>query len=258
MNFTHIFTACPGVWSAADYQGFHKTSYKKADPKNFRMWWSNQEASITSLVTPCKKDSRWGVIRLNVTKKKDGKTTLIQRKYVICLDLQSDYIGNLYYADSKLAIYGKIFFSILSRPVHLLAKMVYHAAFIGFTRAIIKGIHKNKPIKEICKSAVCNLVDIVRTPIFEVALVVISLAGLLAIPFNPMLAYDFRAAIGQLSHELYWGKKYHLFIDLTPCMRRRVNIMDLELNRQKIKDEYIYSDESNPTLVALENNLKNK
>lgn len=255
MTYAQLFTACPGVWSDADYRSLHQSTYKKADAKNFGSWWQNQENSVTSLVTPCKKDPRWGIIRHAATVKSEAGPFPSKRKYVICLDPQSEYAGNIYYADHKLEIYSKIFFSVLARPFHMGLKTLYHASLIGVVRAIFKGICEDRPIKEIGKSIVRNLIDVVRTPIYEVALIVISIAGLLAIPFSPVLAYDFRAQIGQLSNELYWDRRYELFIDLTPCMRRRANIMDFELNHQKIHKKYVYSDESNPILVALENGL---
>lgn len=255
MSYAQIFTACPGVWSDTDYRRFHKQHYKKAD-KDFGAWWAGQDDSITSLITPCK-DPRWGIIRANVTLT-DAKTDTsyqIKRKFVICLDSKSDYAGNIYNPDSKLGIYCKIFQSVLARPVHMVIKTLYHATLIGVARAIFNGIKKDKPIKEISKSVVRNLCDIVRTPIYETALLVLSVAGLLAAPFNPVLVYDFRATIGQLSNELNWGKRYDLFINLTPCMLRLANIMDFELNKQNLYVNYVYSDESNPTLVALENGI---
>lgn len=255
MSYSQIFTSCPGVYSATDYNRFNRTQrVTKADPKNFDTWRKGQPKEVINLVTPCK-DPRWGKIHYESKRISIGVEKTSSSTYVICLDSKSEYAGNIYMGEPKHEIYVKIFCSAILRPVHMAGKFLYHATLIGVARVVLMGILEKKPAKQIGKSVVRNLVDIVRTPIYETALLIVSLVALVVIPFSPKLTYDFRAALGSLSNELYWSRRYEFGIDLTPCMRRRANVMDFEQRWQRTKKGVIYRDENNLVLRALDNGI---
>jgi hypothetical protein len=61
----------------------------------------------------------------------------------------------------------------------------------------------------------------------------------------------------ELTHELCWGKRYDMLIDLNPCMLRVGNLIDFDRTTQylKYKDIYQYEDETSYMMVALDNKL---
>jgi hypothetical protein len=70
---------------------------------------------------------------------------------------------------------------------------------------ILKFYNDEQTSKECFDNSVKSLADIVRTPVYGVVLTVISLAGVIAIPFSPNLAYDVREVYGNVEQSLNWG-----------------------------------------------------
>lgn len=227
MQFNPL-TACPGLWELGKYRELHTQIYKKANPSDFFEW------RKTHPDLPISQEGRWATIQYGKEKK------------IICLDPSSPYAGNIYWNDSKEVIYHKLLVSALFRPVHLVIKTLWHAILLDSLMIVIHGIYQNcinskqaPSAEEIGKRIVRSLVDIVRTPIYDVALLMVTVAGLLAAPLQPELVYDIRALIGRLSRELNWGVRMPMGIgflhDLTPCMQPDVNIMEFTLNEQSIE-----------------------
>lgn len=235
-SWKNVFLAFPGVLTADAYDRLRPQRFEKARAADFDSWWKARPDSVRRLVSPCKGDPRWGKIQV-LFPSKDPNIASLSFYHVICLDPKSSHAGNIYYDEGKAWIYFKLFISALWRPLHLVAKTIYHLSLVGVARGIAKGVRRHESKEEIAKRAVRSLLDIVRTPVYETALIIIGLVAPLIAPFKSTLLYDFRALTGELSHELYWGKRYPwckkgpcdgFLVDLTPCMRRLINIQDIE------------------------------
>lgn len=258
--WVQVFTACPGVWKARAYDRFGPSRYQKSDPSEFKEWWAQQPDSVKKIIHPYKTDARWAKIQhLFNTVVRDSQGTILERKpfeqqYVICIDAESEYAGNFYNDDSLRVIYLKFFLSACIRPFHLIAKTIYFLSLAAFIKAIVNGVKKKEKGKALALRLIRPIVDIVRTPLYGLVLMVVAIGALIISSFKPTLLYDCRALTGRLLHELYWSRRPALGSDLTPCMRRLGNLMDYEKNLQWAKNPRLeYPNPENPLLVALEN-----
>lgn len=264
-------TAYPGIWSEREYQAdfFPPTQFNiKADPSDFAAWLPAQSDATKNILVPFKEDSRWGkVCRIKKQvfyfdkdnksvnqEDPEGHTQVIKMKqdYVICLDPKSPFAGNIHNNDSKLLIYFKLFESLCFRPIHTVGYTLYNLTLVHTAVIIFNGIKDKKPANETLQKVVCSLADIVRTPIYGTAILIVTIAALLSAPFHPTLVYDFRAVIARLNREFGWGEKNGLH-DFTCCFQPHVNIMEYTLNEQKFIDGILYEDRTNPVLVGLDN-----
>lgn len=264
-----VMTGYPGVWSEREYQkDFFPPPRQKADPSQFATWRQAQPAATRALFVSCKGDARWGKVSRIYDKKvylnksgravsrqqSDGSILVVKKtqKYVICLDPDSRFAGNIYNNDDRSLIYAKLWMSLIYRPLHAVSYTLYNATLVHAAQIIINGIINEKPASEILRKVVCSLADIVRVPVYSVAILIVTIAGALSIPFHSVLAYDFRAAIGRLNRELGWGEKEGLH-DYMPCMQPKINIMEWTLNLQVVVRKKQYEDITNPVLIGLDN-----
>lgn len=286
-TWVQTFTALPGAWSEKEYARFNPPDpLIKAEPKEFTDWKKHQPQSVTRYLKPMKGNPRFCEMKRPVQIRfgydKEGhkvpldKPKIYHQRYVVSIDPKSDYAGNIYNTDKKAILYFKFFLSFLARPVHLVVKTAYHLLLIGVIVNIAEEIKRKKaekkalekgealPARPVDKAAgtlgqriVRSLVDIFRTPLYETVMTIVALVALLTAPFCPGLLYDFRAYTGKLTRELFWGAKYEMPVNLTPCMYREANLMEFEKNPQKAKwAEYVvYKDPSSRTLTALDNKM---
>jgi hypothetical protein len=264
-TWVQTFTAYPGVWPEKAYARLHPEKRQKAEPEEYAAWIQRQPKNVKRIFKPCPGNPRYArierIVKLNLSPEQPPVT--YKHRCIVCIDPKSEHAGNIYNSDSKLLLYWKFFLSTLARPVHLVVKTLYHLSLIGVAKIIFEGIKKGENPKDLGQKIVRSLADIVRTPLYELVMTIVSAVALLVAPFQPTLLYDFRSFTGKLSNELFWGraKKADMPVNLTPCMSRVVNIMDFEKNpdRQRIlidengNDRIQYRDKTNLTLVALDN-----
>jgi hypothetical protein len=255
-------TAYPGFWTVNQYRETYKlkpNGLKKAESSDFGTWVQDQPQNTQRILGPCKSDAHWGKIKLFQTLvTSDGSSEVVinkSKKWVICLDPDSPFAGNIYNKDPKSLIYLKFVLSTFARPIHIIIKTLFHATLIDLVAIVVEGIRMDRSAEEIGRRVFCSLVDIVRTPVYGIAILIVSVVGIIASPFHMALVYDIRAVIARLARELHWGRYVDGPIDLTPCMQPRVNIMEYTLNPQALIVGKTYEDATNPVLVALENRL---
>lgn len=207
----------------------------------FENWKKNHPRIVNNYFTyPNGKNCRWGRVRCKWLKKGCNGQGI---PHVInsCIDMKT---GEIYFDDNKRTIYGKFCLLSVGRPLHGIVKTLYHASLFGVAHEIFKPIKgqqsKNKRLKNVVKS----LVDIVRTPIYTIALTILSIAAVIIGPLRPTLLYDLRALAGKIEKSLVRGERYNGFI-LAPCFQVRVNIMDVGIKYYNTdrSDDTIYSSE---------------
>lgn len=141
--------------------------------------------------------------------KPDGVT--LRHIYASGLDKQN----NVFLDCRKRLIFSKVFFSTLARPIHGIIKICYHLSMIPVAKAIFLGLRDNISGKETLKNIALSFADIIRTPLYEIAMSIVGLAGILIAPFAPTTIYKCREIIGKLETTLF-REKFHCFA-LTPC-----------------------------------------
>lgn len=236
VSIGHTFLACPGVFDAADFRNMDPKLKKKAGPSDYRTWYNKQSDETKQQIHSLDNGSRWGVeIDRNKYAKlffgKDGADVDVEIKNplgkVVCLDPSSPFAGNMYTNESKLAIYTKLWLTLIVRPIHIVAHTLYHLLLIKTAIIIFKGMQDNKPAEVICAKVIRSLADVIRTPIYGIALIVVTVAGLVFSLIYWPLVYEIRAVIARLTLELYWGKEIPMEqIYLAPCMQPTGNLAD--------------------------------
>ncbi len=170
-------------------------------------------------------NSRWARIKCAVNEQTD-KSSILKHIYFPIIDLQT---GGIYLDCSKKTIYKKLCVQALLRPFHIVFKTFYHLAFpISIPHIIYKTIklaqkdakEKKEPLNKREVDLLCfkkighSLADIIRTPLYGLAIIIVSIAAVLICSFAFSKVYDFREKIGSLITKMQRGDNSN---DLSPC-----------------------------------------
>lgn len=89
--------------------------------------------------------------------------------------------------------------------------------------------------KECLKNSLRSIADIVRVPLYGVAMTALSVFAIASGLIEPTTLYYNRARIGQLEVDLNWGKRLS---GLMPCFQEIYDITDLPDNSYKVDTRY--------------------
>src|SRR5262249_48211820 len=132
--------------------------------------------------------------------------------------------GEIYLDCSKKKIYAKIVIQTLLRPFLSVIKTAYHLAIpISIIHIIYTTIQERKKYdrREACilenciKNSLKSIADIVRTPVYGVAIIIVGIAIIIIGPFAPNTLYTSREILGKLMKSLYWSVGAPI-----PCINR--------------------------------------
>lgn len=157
---------------------------------------------------------KWG--RLITTwneKTSDGNG--ITHTYAACVDC---HFGEIYYDCSPSLIFRKCLMQLLVRPLHILAKTIYHVAMIPLLTDLPKLITGKKSFTATTTTAIRSIADIIRTPFYGLTLMAVSFYVLACAVFNPHSLYEGRRLIGAIEEESNWYRK-HTFWTLSKCFQ---------------------------------------
>lgn len=153
------------------------------------------------------KDGKWGRLKCRWVEKVGDQTK--ENIYTPLVNLKTSH---LYLDDSKKEIYIKLVIHLILRPIFTTIKTLYHvAAPISLTYIIYRTIKKGKQEEletnaialNCLKNSLHSLSDIIRTPIYGVALMIVNIAALTIAPFASDTLYEFREQMGKLIIALY-------------------------------------------------------
>lgn len=198
-------------------------------------------------------DCHWGRVKANWNEKREqGKD--LSHLCAFTIDLQT---GDIYLDCSKRKIWAKCLLLSAARPLYGLVKTVYHLVAplsipIEIFKAIVEGRERQQSSSEIAAAAWRNvknsLTDIIRTPFYTIAMMIVTLAGIIIGFFAPHKLYDIRALAGRLERDLNRGQE-NLWT-IARCFQPLNNLMDIHKKNYKTLDtEY----EDDPTLQGLNN-----
>jgi len=132
--------------------------------------------------------------------------------------------GDVYSDDGKGMIYAKFACQLFLQPIDLLIKILYHLVFpISLPHIIYKtthpttrrdleswiGMSTKRQIGVCLKKSLESILDIVRTPMFGIAMIIVAVAALLIGPWAPKFLYDCRKAYGKLLQRLYRTHRWY-------------------------------------------------
>lgn len=140
---------------------------------------------------------------------------VITHTYAACIDGQA---GELYVDCSPGLIFKKCLFQLLLRPLHSIAKTVYHAAMVPLFTEIPLFIRKERSLSDLIGSTLLCAADIILTPLYGVAIMAASVYVLAHGLLNPTSLYDGRKLIGRMEEAANRGHK-HTKWTLTACFQ---------------------------------------
>ncbi|MBA3236899.1 MAG: hypothetical protein H0T62_00930 [Parachlamydiaceae bacterium] len=111
--------------------------------------------------------------------------------------------GEIFLGDERYVIFIKHVALLIFRPIQLTFKTLWHASLIGPLIVELHNFLNDKQTFEQFKENNLNsLCDIIRTPIYGVAMLTVHLAGIILGIFCPETLYYTRDLVGQLEREL--------------------------------------------------------
>ena len=157
---------------------------------------------------------QWGRL-ITEWSEKNPKGTLLKHTYAACVDGET---GGLFNDCNLSLIFKKCLTQLLVRPFHSIAKTIYHASFIPLFVELPDLYYGKKPIKQLLNTAVLTFTDIIRTPLYGIALIAASAYVLARAIFDPATLYNGRKLIGEIEEEANRGLK-HTDWTLTHCFQ---------------------------------------
>lgn len=168
---------------------------------------------LPEIVTP-EGDLLWGrLIAQWDEKKSDGST--VRHVYASSIDGRD---GSLYLDCRPGLIFAKCFAQLLLRPLHTLVKTVYHAAMIPILTDLPKLFKRQMQAADFSANAIRSIKDIMRTPVYGLALMAASIAVLVSGVFHPASIYEGRRLLGKIEEEANHGRK-HTSWTLAKCFQ---------------------------------------
>lgn len=172
----------------------------------------------------------------------------------------------VYVNDSKLIIAKKLTGLSVITPWILIAKTIYHLLFpVSLAHQfyyVLKEAKNQAPVEKnlslkIIKIIGKNFLDMLKTPLYAIAMTVVAISTLILSIFKREFLYEGREIFGKMLLSLNWGEKKNLWT-YAPCM---IPIANLTKDVREEKRFYslgniVYEDAPGTILHGL-NNLAN-
>lgn len=140
---------------------------------------------------------------------------VIAHTYAACVD---GYAGEIYVDCSPDMIFKKCLLQLFLRPLHCVAKTIYHVAMVPLFTELPLFFHNQKSLSDLICTTLFSVADIFLTPLYGLAIVAASVYTLARGLLNPLSLYDGRKLIGQLEQAANWGNRRTKWT-LTPCFQ---------------------------------------
>lgn len=223
--------------------------------------WKNEHSQFMRSHVVQTENSRWGRVISNWNEERTGSNQTLEHIYTPAINLKN---GDIYLDCGARKIWAKCCLYSILQPIVLTVKTVYHL-FLPFSipYTIYKTVQaaKNEEnkiseaelMKKIIKEVGKNLVDMVRTPLYAIAITIVGIAGVIIGPFAPKLLYDIRITAGKLDKSLNWDENSPWI--LFRCFQPIDNLMTIDQWDREYKDTaYLKENEKDdPILLGLTN-----
>lgn len=169
--------------------------------------------------------------------KPDGRRLI--HDYAACIDTDEWQ----FYIDCRpRKIWAKCLGQLLLRPLHAVVKIIYHLSMIFFQMK--KTFQKEQCWQRCFNNSIRSLADIIRTPVYNTAIIITTVAVLAIGVISPQFIYTGRSWIGKIEQIGNWGEK-HTLGTLSPCFQPyALDVFDTpKYNRHYSNTAYASSDE---------------
>jgi hypothetical protein len=138
--------------------------------------------------------------------------------------------GDIFLDCSRRKLFAKHIMLIIARPIHIAIKTLWHLSIFGpLTIQIFKLYKGQSSLKELTTHTFHSLSDIVRTPLYGLAMTVTYIAGIILGSFCPNSLYYTRDAAGWLERTLLRESKVFKTTPwaLSPCFSPMYNLQSI-------------------------------
>lgn len=143
---------------------------------------------------------------------KDPKLTHI---FALYFDRETKRCNN---DDTKTKLFTKFTLLPFRVLINTALKWAYHLSLIGIIFELGKTIFGQEELKTLGQRCWRELKDMVRTPLYGIALLGIALFAVAKALFNPVSLYDSRKTFRKWDLDLNWGDKRSIWIN-APCFK---------------------------------------
>lgn len=141
---------------------------------------------------------------------------------------------DVYFDCRRRKIWAKMLSLSFTYPLLGTVKTLYHLSMIPVAKEIFNSLKGEQTVRTGLKNSVKSIADIVRTPLYAVVLLVISVASTCLIIVHPNAAYGARKLYGDIERSLNWGDKESAWI-LSKCFQSKFNL-ETVTDPEKMKD----------------------
>lgn len=192
-----------------------------------------------------------------------------KHKYTYVVKCDGKGNGKIYNNDEKETLAIKLGALSIGTPLFYAFKTLYHTLLpISLTHQIYKTVKDfNKEVKDcaelklqapkdlakrVVKVIVKSLIDIVKTPLYLVALTVIALSCLVLSAISTKFLYRGREAYGEVMDSLNWNNRRSIWT-LAPCMLNLGTLDRIAKQRAYEMPDTVYDGEKGTVIHGLNN-----
>jgi hypothetical protein len=223
--------------------------------EEFKQWRLENPLIEELFFYPEGKDFRYGRIAAKWVERKEEKDLTH-----ICAFAFDFYNGDILEDCRKRKIWIKCLLLNMGYPLAGFNKTLYHALLplsipVEIFKGVQEGIQHNDAPKQIAakvlRNMARNIADIIRTPLYTIALTIVTLSATIIGIFAPRKLYQLRALAGRIELTLNWGDKESPWI-LANCFQPIFNIQEIHLHFDKNNGDTFYEID-NPNRRSLNN-----
>lgn len=171
--------------------------------------------------------------RIKIETKDSNKNKV---SYHACINVKT---GEIWIDCSRRKIFIKHLSMVFWRPIDTVLRTLWHLTIVGpLANEIYKCVEGEQTLKDLGINTLRSLADIVRTPLYGIAMTVMHVAAVVLGIFSPNTLYETRAIIGDME------RSYHRVDNIldaeshvpTQCFSPWRNLI-LDINRKIVDDK---------------------
>lgn len=140
----------------------------------------------------------------------------LENHYHACLDTKT---GDIYLDCRRRKIFAKHILFVFAKPISLTGKALWHLSLIPVVLEVAAYLKGKQTGKDTCINSLKSMADIIRTPVYAVAIEVVDIAAVIIFPFSPNLMYYTRMTASKLDRQLFRTEKglTKMPFSISPC-----------------------------------------
>ena len=195
------------------------------------------------------KNSKWGRLVCKWNEYTCYQHHYQTHTYAACVNLEKKAL----YLDCRpRKIFAKCAAAFIARPAFTLIKTIYHISLVEIPYQLYLTTVGAQPLKKSLIKCAKNIADIVRTPIYGVALMAATLGVMILGVYNPESLYSGREFLGQLEQRANWGEAQSLWTMAACFQPFPLDIIESKYSQFEYEDTF-YENSNDPIEIGLAN-----